>query len=136
VCVAVALGGCGGGSPTAASRAEAHLAALANAICRESKDLRATSALFEAHRNAQLARLGALVQSDRELPRVRTLSSDVAARHRVVTAMTKVSRKEGHVANVFSLMGEDYRLAVKVAADEKALGLTSCIVRPQKPIEG
>jgi hypothetical protein len=49
--------------------------------------------------------------------------------------MSQVPRKEGHPANAFSLMGENYRLAVKVAADEKALGLTSCIVRPQKPIE-
>jgi hypothetical protein len=135
-CVAAALAGCGGGaSSTAASTAEAHLAALANAICRESHTNRATGPPFEAHLKTEFAKLRALIRSDRKLPRVATYISDIQARDRLRTAMSKLSKKE--VPYAFSLMEDNYRLGVKIQADLKALGMTSCIgPRPRKPIEG
>lgn len=147
ICVAAALAGCGGGSSTAANTPEAHLAALANATCREFHTNRATGAPFEAHMKTEFARVRALIHSDRKLPRVSTFISDSAARRRVQAAMRKLSkkagngaffsRKEGKGANAFSLLEESYRLEVKVQADLKALGLTSCLgPTPRKPIGG
>jgi hypothetical protein len=96
---------------------------------------------------AEFARVRALIHSDRKLPRVGAFISDSAARRRVQAAMRKLSkkagngayfsRKEGKGANAFSLLEESYRLEVKVQADLKALGLTSCVgPTPRKPIGG
>jgi hypothetical protein len=144
ICVAAALAGCGGGSSTAANTPEAHLAALANATCREFHTNRATGAPFEAHMKAEFAKVRALIHSDRKLPRVSTFISDSAAQRRVQAAILREAspgkvfrRKEGKGANAFSLLEESYRLEVKVQADLKALGLTSCLgPTPRKPIGG
>jgi hypothetical protein len=133
-CLAVALIGCGGGSPTAHA-AEAHLAAFANRVCRESKALRATGRPFEAHLKVEFASLRALINSDRGVARVGALVSDLAARRRLRSAFGKRSGKE--VARGFWLLEESYRLEVKIQTDLKALGLTSCIgPPPRKPIGG
>ncbi len=51
--------------------------------------------------------------------------------------MRKLSRKEGNEANAFSLLEKSYKLEVKVYADERALGMISCLgPRPRKPIGG
>jgi hypothetical protein len=134
--VAVALAGCGGGSSSSgANAAEAHLAALANRVCRESHTLRATGPPFEAHLKSEFASVRALISSDRGVPRVGTLVSDLAAQHRLRSAFGTRQGKE--VTRGFSLLEESYRLEVKIQADLKALGLTSCIgPPPRKPIGG
>jgi hypothetical protein len=138
-CVVVVLVGCGGSrSSGAANTGEAHLVAVANATCRERREeMRATGATFEARMKMEFASLRALISADRKLPRVGTLISDLAARRRLLREMRKIHRKEGDVTNAFSLLDESYRLEVKIQADLKALGLTSCIgPPPRKPIEG
>lgn len=153
LCLAIALAGCGGTSSTE-NNAEKHLAALANAACRESHTNRATGAPFEAHIKAEFAKVRALIHADRKLPRVATLTRDLAARKREQVAVRKLFRKgdsgalkgdsgaffsgkEGEGANPFSLLNKSYRLAVEVQADLKALGLTSCLgPTPRKPIGG
>jgi len=44
------------------------------------------------------------------------------------------SRKEGKGANAFSVLEESYRLEVKVQADLKALGMTSCLGPPPRKL--
>jgi hypothetical protein len=141
VLICVALAGCGG---SGSSRAAAHLAAVANAICRESHTNRATGAPFEVHMKAEFAKVRALIHSDRKLPRVATLIGDLAASQREQVALRKLSRKasngsffsrrERDGANAFSLLNESYRLEVKVQADLKALGLTSCLGPPPRKL--
>jgi hypothetical protein len=139
ICLAAALAGCGG---SASSRAEAHLAAVANAACRNAEGMG-----DHVHMSTDLAGVRALIHADRKLPRVATLTRDLATRQREQVAVRKLSRKgdngaffsgkEGEGANAFSLLEEPYRLAVKVQADLKALGMTSCLgPTPRKPIGG
>jgi hypothetical protein len=132
-CTVAVLSGCGSSSPTVEKTAEAQVVALANAICRESNDLRATGATVEAHRNTERARLRALAHTARKVPPLSRYLSDLAARRRLRTEMRKLSRKEGNVADAFSLLDESYRLEVKTYADKRTLGLTSCIGPPPKP---
>jgi hypothetical protein len=142
ICVVVVLAGCGG---SASSRAEAHLAVLANAACRNAEDMG-----DHFHLGTELAGVRALMHSDRKLPRVATLIGDLAARQREQVALRKLSgkagngayfsRKEGkgankgEGANAFSLLEESYRLEVKLQADLKALGLTSCLGPPPRKL--
>jgi hypothetical protein len=139
VCIAAALAGCGS---SASSRAEAHLAAVANAACRNAEGMG-----DHFHLGTDLAEVRALIHSDRKLPRVATLIRDLDARKRERLALRRLSRKGdsgaffsgkgGKEANAFSLLEEPYRLAVKVQADLKALGMTSCLgPPPRKPIGG
>jgi hypothetical protein len=91
-----------------------------------------------------LAGVRALIHSDRKLPRVATLIGDLAARQREQVALRKLSgkagsgayfsRKAGKGANAFSLLQESYRLEVKVQADLKALGMTSCLGPPPRKL--
>jgi hypothetical protein len=70
-------------------------------------------------------------------PRVATFLSDLAARRRLRTVVSKLSNKGSNVLHAGSYIEEAYRLNVKIYADEKALGLTSCLgPPPRKPIEG
>lgn len=150
VCVAVALTGCGGGSSTASGTAESHAAALANSVCGEINayvrglHLRSGTAIpqsererIRAYEESQIARVRALMSAARKLQGAGTLLSDLTAREGLKIAMGKVARKEGDVANALSYIDDAYRLDVKIAADEKAVGLTSCIgPPPRKPIGG
>jgi hypothetical protein len=133
--VAIGLAGCGGSEP---SPAESHLAAVAKAACINAEGMGS-----HADIGKQLARFRALIHSDRKLPRVATLISDVAARRRVRTAMHKLSGNGssrayfGHGAStILRLMKQSYVLAVKVYTDEKALGIACLGSPPRKPIEG
>ncbi len=136
ICVVAAVAGCGG---SALSRAEAHLAAVANAACRNAEDM---GDHFDL--GTDLAGVRALIDSERKLPRVATLIRDMAARQREQVALRKLarkagngayfSRKEGKGANAFSLLEESYRLEVKVQADLKALGMTSCLGPPPRKL--
>jgi hypothetical protein len=136
ICVVVVLAGCGG---SASSRVEAHLAVLANAACRNAEDMG-----DHLHLGTELAGVRALMHSDRKLPRVATLMRDLAARARNRAALRKLSskavngayfsRKKEKVANPFSLLEESYRLEVKVQADLKALGMTSCLGPPPRKL--
>lgn len=154
-CSAAVPAGCGGGSSsTATNSAEAHSFALANAICREYNDyIYAQRALenkgnagsgpqqFLAHDEAELARLRAVLSSTGKLPRVALYISDLAAQGRLLTTLSKEVGK-GYAAYVNLALSKSYRnesgrLAVAVAADAKALGLTSCLgPRPRKPVGG
>jgi hypothetical protein len=122
-CLAVALAGCGAGSSsTTASTAETRLVSLANEICRESLDLRATGATVEARRDQELAKLRSLASADRQLPRVHQYLSDLHAQDRLRTELRRAGNK------AYELDREDVRrLDLKIQADEKALGLTACI---------
>lgn len=136
ICVVAALAGCGG---SASSRAEAHLAALANAACGNAEGMG-----DHFHLGTDLAGVRALMHSDRKLPRVATLNRDLAARQREQAAVRKLSRKagngtyfsrkEGKGANAFSLLEESYRLEVEIQADLKALGMTSCLGPPPRKL--
>jgi hypothetical protein len=140
-CIVAALVGCGG---SASSQDEAHLAAVANVVCAKSETLGEHPGFLRA----DLARLRALIHSDRKLPRVSRFISDSAAQRRMQAAMRKLSKKagngaffskkEGNGSNPLSLWEESYRLDVKVQADLKALGVTSSCIgpRPRKPIGG
>jgi hypothetical protein len=96
------------------------------------------------HLGTDLAGVRALTHSDRKLPRVATLIGDLAARQRNHNAVRELSgkagkaayfsRKEGKGANAFSLLEESYRLEVKVRADLKALGMTSCLGPPPRKL--
>jgi hypothetical protein len=85
-CIVAALAGCGG---SASSRAEAHLAAVANALCTKSESLGERPGFLRA----DLARLRALIQADRKLPRVSTFLSDSAAQRRLQAEMHKLSKE-------------------------------------------
>jgi hypothetical protein len=154
ICLAVALSGCGGGgSSTATTAIEAHTFTLANAMCREyNAHIYAERALeergvssgpgtFLAHKEAELTRLRALMSSAGKLPGVDTYISDLAAEDRLLTALSKEVPK-GYAAYVHLALSKSYRdkshrLVVELAADEKALGLTSCLgPTPRKPIGG
>ena len=123
---AMALISCDSGGPSAADKStEAHLAAVANAMCSKSRRSGASSDL-----STELATFRHLIRSDRRQPRVATFISDLDALHEVL-------KKGGTAAYALSFLEDSYRLDVKIRADEKALGLTSCIGSPpRKPIEG
>jgi hypothetical protein len=141
---ALGLASCGGdGSPAVAHTAEARFVALANAICRDSKahigahSRPADPALAREETNA--SRLRALLASDTKLPGVGILRADLAAPQRVQIALLhSVSpTKDGIAANALELFGWLYRTNVNVWADEKTLGLSSCVgPRPRKPTGG
>jgi hypothetical protein len=154
ICLAIALAGCGsGGSSTATTAVEAHAFTLANAICREynahiyaeraleERGVSSGPGLFLAHKEAELTRLRVLMSSAGKLPGVDTYISDLAAEDRLLTALSREVPK-GYAAYVHlalskSFRDESHRLAVELAADEKALGLTSCLgPSPRKPIGG
>jgi hypothetical protein len=136
ICVVAAVAGCGGST---SSGAEARLAALANAACRNAEGMG-----DHFHLGTDLAGVRALIHSDRKLPRVATLRRDLTARQREHVALRKLSRKAGtgsffsrterDGANPFSLLNESYGLEVKVQADLKALGMTSCLGPPPRKL--
>jgi phosphatidylserine/phosphatidylglycerophosphate/cardiolipin synthase-like enzyme len=127
---------------TAASRAEAHLAAVANPICRYIKvqeGLPLTPSV-EANMSAAETRFRALLRSEQDLHRVATLRSDTAATERVLAALLKAAKRGVPSPHERSYEQEVDRLTVKIRANLKALGLNSCIRpplgRPRKPIAG
>jgi hypothetical protein len=136
ISVVVAMAGCGG---SASSRVEEHLAAVADAACRNAQGMG-----DHFHLGTDLAGVRALINSDSKLPRVATLIGDLAARAREQVALRKLSRKarngsffsrrERDEANPFWLLEESYRLEVKVQADLKALGMTSCLGPPPRKL--
>lgn len=86
---------------------------------------------FLAHKETEIARLRALMSPASTLPSVRAYISDLAAQDRPLTALSKAFRQDDnayfqHVVLSRSYAYESYRLDAKVAADEKALGLTAC----------
>lgn len=115
---------------------EAHLAAVANSICRASRE-EMREPPDGAALKARSARLRALIVSDRKLPRVATYLSDVAARRRLLAEMKKVSNKGSGAADAISDIEEAYRLDVEIRTDLQAIGLASCTgPPPRKPIGG
>jgi uncharacterized OsmC-like protein len=104
---------CGGGGH---SPAEAHLAALANAVCSEVENMGHHDRLKE-----ELAKLRAQLSSDRKLPRVATYLADEQANDRVQAALSKLSYKEYEPA-ASTLLKESSRLQRKLELDVKALG--------------
>jgi hypothetical protein len=134
ICTAGLLPGCGGASSTAASTAEARFVSFYNARCREEKGDRATS--HENIQKTEAATLLALTSAARKAPRVATYIADLRAR-RTLRAEISHAAKLSNVANPISLIEDSYRLATKIYADKKALGLTPCLgPPPRKPIGG
>ncbi|MGA2319989.1 MAG: hypothetical protein ABSG95_04500 [Solirubrobacteraceae bacterium] len=115
VATATLAAGCGGSGHSAA---EAHLAALANAVCREAENLGPHGRL-----KAELAKLRAQLNSDQKLPRVATYVADVQASDRLQAALSKLSYKEYQPA-ASTLLKESSRLERKIQAHLKALGWT------------
>jgi hypothetical protein len=140
VVLATALVGCGGGASTSAAnrRAEARFVTLFNTICGKLNSNRAQSPPTKT----ELAMLRALAKSASGAPRVALFKSDLAARRKLRAELDKLPKTGGYVIghgrpDVGSYLDRAYRLNVRVYADEKALGLTSCLgPPPQKPIEG
>lgn len=140
---ALSIAGCGG-SPTPAATAQAHFVALANNLCREFNTPRATGATVHARLKAELAKLRAMESSARRSPPVATYLADTAARRKVLTKLRSESAPLGQAQllrasqrSPISLMEDAYRLEVKIYADKKALGLTSCLGSPpRKPVAG
>jgi hypothetical protein len=114
------VAGCGGNGRTPA---EAHLAAVANAACREAESLSLHYGL-----KAELAELRALLRSDEKLPRVAVYIADVEARDRLLARLRKLSYKE-YESSAAPLLKKSTLLKHKVEADLKALGWTSCGTR-------
>jgi hypothetical protein len=138
------LVGCGGSSTTPKVTAEARFAAAANEFCRELKSTRATSQSSPALR-AKKAKLHELESAIRKEPRIAAFLSDVAARRRAlapfsnlkVPSHTNRASNGGPAGEPINVVLESHRLAVKIRADEKALGLTSCMgTAPRPPIGG
>ena len=102
---ATLVAGCGGSGQ---SPAEAHLAALANGVCREAENIGMHGRL-----KAELARLRAQLNSDQELPRVATYVADAQASARSQATLSKLSYKEyGPAAS--TLLKESSRLERKI----------------------
>ena len=137
------VGGCGGTSARQSHKAEVHALALANAVCRKyyasnagrgrEQGGRADSGPvpFLAQRQAEFAKLRAVMSAVSELPGVGGYISDLAADDNLV-AMLRRDVGRGYAAYLHVALSESYRqesrkLDAKVAADEKALGLTACI---------
>lgn len=124
------VAGCGGSGQ---SPAEARFVALAEAICLKTNTIKAES----PPTSAEFAKLRSLAESARKAPRVATFLSDLAVRQRLRAALSKLANRKSNAPEAGSYLEKSYRLNVKVYADEKALGLTSCLGSPpRKPIEG
>src|ERR1017187_6012696 len=79
--------GCGGGGH---SPAEARFVALAEAICLKTNTMRAE----RPPTSAEFTRLRSLANSARKAPRVATFLSDLAARRRLRTALSKLATRK------------------------------------------
>lgn len=150
------LAGCdGGGSSSSSKLAEEHSVAVANGVCAELKAYEDAQGAHEgtskqgseteqflAHKETEIARLRAVMSSASTLPGVRVYISDLAAQDRPLTALSNALRRDDtayfqRIVLSRSYAHESYRLDAKVANDEKALGLTSCIApSTRRAIEG
>jgi hypothetical protein len=119
VCVLL-LSACGATSAT--QKAEAHLAALANKVCREM--LYPGRPRFPTRSEKLVV---TLLYHDKELPRVRKLLAD--ARVKVETHELLETR---HL-HYFQLQEKYYRQRERVGADLKAVGMTECAGSAQLP---
>jgi hypothetical protein len=115
VVTATLVAGCGGSGH---SPAEAHLAGLANGMCRETENMGMHPRL-----KAEIAELRAQLKSDLELPRVATFVADAEARARSRAALSKLTYKDPAAS---TLLKASSRLERKVLSDAKALGWTAC----------
>lgn len=105
VCIVI-LAGCGG---TSKNTPEARFVALANALCRETQ-----KPGFRAGRQSSVRR---------EQEEVHALVSAARTSRRAATYLTDIESREGD---------DTYQLRAKTYADEKALGLTSCLGPPPR----
>lgn len=117
VVTATLVAGCGGSGQ---SPAEAHLATLANDVCRTAEDIGLQPGL-----PAKLARLRAQLNADQELPRVATYVADAQARVRSQATLSRLSYKQ-YGPSGSALLRESFRLKGKIQSDVKALGWTAC----------
>ncbi len=139
VALAVLPVGCGrSGSSSAPKPAEARFVALFNAICLKTYGEREA----RPPTKAEFATLRSLAKSASGAPRVAQFTSDLAARRKLRVAFGKLPKQGSFIGrqggpDVRSYFDQAYRLDVKVYADEKALGLYSCLGKPpRKPIGG
>ena len=152
VVAACLLVGCGRGGASSSPRSvEEHSIALANRVCADyrayedaqgahegTSDHGSATEQFLAHKEVEIATLRTLMSSAGELPGVRAYISDLAAQDGLLTAFSKALRQHDtaylqHVVLSRSYANESRRLDLKVAADEKALGLTACTAPSTRP---
>jgi hypothetical protein len=148
------LAGCGSSGTSMSKNMGARAVAFADTICREYNSSIYTERVLEdkggqgprpgqflADREAEFTKLRAVMDSAREISRVRVYISDLTVQDRFLTALSKEVGK-GYAAYLHFALSRSFRYGahrseVKVADDAKALGLTPCIgPRPRKPIEG
>lgn len=124
------LAGCGGtGSSTSTQSAEEHFIKVANSLCTDDRSL------SRAQDIKTVAAVRSLAEADRDLPRVARWISDLRARDRLLASLQANADGFGAHHQITALLGEAYRLDLKVYADGKALGL-KCIRPPRRPIAG
>ena len=125
--------GCGSSSARGANAAEAHLIALASATCRQAHRSKAGNALAPAERKADLAKLRPLIHADRKLPSVAKFDSDLAAERKFTSRVEKSAGKHpGELIGPNSYFAKAYNLELKLYADARSLGLTSCFGPPPR----
>jgi hypothetical protein len=128
------LAGCGASS---FSPAEAHLVSVAKGVCRDTQGMG-----LHAQLHTELQELSTLIRSDRHLPRVAKLLADEAQSRKLRAEMRQDATHGIHTAlgakaqSLIAGMDQIYPLALKIYADEKALGLACAGSPPRKPIGG
>jgi hypothetical protein len=130
--------GCGGSSPRGAKADEAHLIALATATCRQAHRSSPSGTSTLAERKADLTKLRPLIDADRKLPSVAKFDSDLAAERQFTSTVKKSAGKHpGELIGPNSYFARAYNLELKVYADARSLGLSSCLgVPPRVAIGG
>lgn len=124
---AIAATGCGSGA--ASTPSEAHVVALANAVCRSDLHGAKDEALLAQVRLAR-TRISTILAPAASHPRVGTLLKDLSAREGLIRRIDSPGRTPAFIENL-------YRARIRVYDDEKALGLTKCLGSPpRKPIFG
>ena len=153
ICLAAVLAGCGSGSSTATgasaptSAAKAHAFALANAACTEYNKFieaqkahegegspNAELALFFARTQARLTKLRAAMTPIDGLPQAAKLIADMNAQDGSLAELSG-QLKTSAAAYLKLTESEPFaentrRYAADVAADAKALGLSTCVGLP------
>jgi hypothetical protein len=129
--------GCGGSSPRSGNAAEAHLIALATATCRQAHRSSSGGASVLAERKADLVKLRPLIDVDRKLPSVAKFDSDLAAERQFTSTVAKSAGKHpGELIGPNSYFAKAYNLELKVYADARSLGLSSCLGAPPRAAIG
>jgi hypothetical protein len=135
-CATLLTMGCGKGSSVEAQKTAAFVA-LANRVCRELPNPSVGSNRAPDART-DTRKLLALEREDRNLPSLHKFRTDVEARRKLREEFERAAKPKGfeRVPLGSDPIEKEYRLGLKVYADEKALGMTACAIPPRAPIGG